>query len=203
MRLIIVRHGETVENKMHINQGQMPGMLSEEGIVQAQKLATRLKDERFSAIYVSDLKRTVDTAYPIIQHHPSVPVSYEPTLREICRAPFEGGPISELYEFFAQQLAAGVPNGKIRTNEGESIEDVAQRMMDRYGACHRQHQGETVLWVTHGISSAAFFCALLGYSFDREDVLKHVMGNAGVAVLSAKGSDKPVIDPFNCRRHLE
>src|SRR3989338_5357569 len=201
MRIIIVRHGETIENKAHISQGQMPGTLSEEGIVQAQKLASRLKDERFSAIYVSYLKRTVDTARPILEHHPQTPVRYEQALREICRAPFEGGPISELYAFFAQQLAAGVPNGKIRTAQGESIEEVAKRMMDHYGACHKQHQDETVLWVTHGLASAAFICGLLGYSFDRDSIVPYVMGNAGLALLSAHGSGKPVLDPFNCRKH--
>ena len=37
--LILSRHGETEENKLHIMQGQMPGHLSELGKQQAEQLA--------------------------------------------------------------------------------------------------------------------------------------------------------------------
>ena len=39
MRLIITRHGKTVENENGIIQGHMPGILSKLGIEQAKKLA--------------------------------------------------------------------------------------------------------------------------------------------------------------------
>ena len=45
MKLILVRHGETEENKLKIFQGHTHGVLSSTGIEQAKKLAFRLKDE--------------------------------------------------------------------------------------------------------------------------------------------------------------
>ena len=45
MRLIITRHGETLENQQGIMQGHIPGILSKEGIIQAQKLAKKFLDE--------------------------------------------------------------------------------------------------------------------------------------------------------------
>ena len=43
--LILSRHGETEENKLHIMQGQMPGHLSELGKQQAEQLAELLEKE--------------------------------------------------------------------------------------------------------------------------------------------------------------
>ena len=48
MRLLITRHGETIENKAGILQGHTEGTLSGLGIEQAEKLASRLKNEKNS-----------------------------------------------------------------------------------------------------------------------------------------------------------
>ena len=65
MKLILTRHGETVDNIKGILQGQNPGKLSENGIQQAKQLALRLKNENIDAIYSSDLARAADTAKEI------------------------------------------------------------------------------------------------------------------------------------------
>ena len=46
MKLILTRHGETIENKKGILQGQKIGTLSKKGIKQAKKLALRLKGKK-------------------------------------------------------------------------------------------------------------------------------------------------------------
>ena len=45
IELILSRHGETEENKLHIMQGQLPGHLSELGKQQAKALAETLDKE--------------------------------------------------------------------------------------------------------------------------------------------------------------
>lgn len=60
--LILVRHGETEENKLHILQGNMPGTLSEQGKIQAKEAAERLRSVAFDVCVCSDLKRCTDTA---------------------------------------------------------------------------------------------------------------------------------------------
>ena len=65
MRLILTRHGKTVENMNDIMQGWLPGELSEEGKEQAKHVAERLKDRKIDVAYSSDLKRCVDTAKEI------------------------------------------------------------------------------------------------------------------------------------------
>ena len=66
--LILVRHGETEENKQHILQGHMPGTLSEQGKIQAIKAAESLSSVAFDACICSDLKRCKDTAEIIFSH---------------------------------------------------------------------------------------------------------------------------------------
>ena len=45
MRLIIARHGETIEGHNGILLGHMPGRLSPLGFEQASRLALRLKEQ--------------------------------------------------------------------------------------------------------------------------------------------------------------
>jgi len=64
MRLILVRHALTVENEQGIIQGiiqgHLPGMISEQWVRDAEKLALRLKNEKISTIYSSDFARAKD-----------------------------------------------------------------------------------------------------------------------------------------------
>lgn len=50
IELILSRHGETEENKLHIMQGQLPGHLSELGKQQAKALAETLDKEELDVI---------------------------------------------------------------------------------------------------------------------------------------------------------
>jgi putative nucleotidyltransferase with HDIG domain len=89
MRLILTRHGETEENVLGILQGHMHGKLTENGKMQARKLADRLKEEKIDAIYTSDLARAADTAEAISMHH-DVPIFHVQELRERDHGSFTG-----------------------------------------------------------------------------------------------------------------
>lgn len=65
IELILSRHGETEENKLHIMQGQLPGHLSELGKQQAEALAEMLDKEELDVIVCSDLARSYDTAMAV------------------------------------------------------------------------------------------------------------------------------------------
>ena len=64
-KLCIVRHGETAWNAEHRVQGQLDIPLNEIGLRQAQAVGLALGQERFDAIYSSDLVRARQTAAPI------------------------------------------------------------------------------------------------------------------------------------------
>lgn len=82
MKIILTRHGRTIENDKRILQGHMQTGLSAEGIQQAKKLARRLKNEEIDIVYSSDLKRAADTAKEIAKFHKNIPVYFTEELRE-------------------------------------------------------------------------------------------------------------------------
>ena len=71
MKLILSRHGETLENQQHILQGQLPGTLSPLGIAQAERLAEMLQEETIDNIVSSDLARSYNTAVTVARTNAS------------------------------------------------------------------------------------------------------------------------------------
>lgn len=96
MKIILVRHGETIENQKGILAGQTDGKLTKKGIEQAKKLALTLKNEKIDAIYSSDLARAVNTAKEIAKYHKEIPLFFVKELREKDQGSFTGKKINEV-----------------------------------------------------------------------------------------------------------
>lgn len=152
MRLIIVRHGETEENKKGILQGHLPGKLSELGIEQAKKLALRLKDEKIDAIYSSDLARASDTAKEIAKFHPNAELFFINELREKDQGSLTGRSIKE------------IDWSKPRdTEKREAMLERAKLILEKV---YRLRKEKTVLFVTHAGMINIFISMLLKKSLD-------------------------------------
>ncbi|EKX38035.1 hypothetical protein GUITHDRAFT_58129, partial [Guillardia theta CCMP2712] len=155
VRVYIVRHGETEDNKLRIAAGHNAGELSELGKVQAKCLGERLRDEPIDFIFCSDLRRTTQTLELIRQElGKELPTVLEPRLREKHAGSLEGKKLG-ISERMAK--AAGVPLRCFRPPGGESWNDVAQRargfMKEVLSLCstsslHQKSYG--LLLVTHG-----------------------------------------------------
>ena len=66
LKLILIRHAESLANAQGITQGQkIDTFLSERGKIQARKTAESLKKEKIEVIFSSDLKRALATAEEI------------------------------------------------------------------------------------------------------------------------------------------
>jgi probable phosphoglycerate mutase len=70
MKLIIVRHGETVANTKKILQGKDGGKLTEKGIKQAQEVGKHLKNHKIDMVFCSPLDRCVETLNNILEEYP-------------------------------------------------------------------------------------------------------------------------------------
>jgi 2,3-bisphosphoglycerate-dependent phosphoglycerate mutase len=86
VRVYIVRHGETEENRQGIIQGQLDTQLNSEGEKQADLAAKALKDVPFDICYSSDLRRAVNTAERILVYHSGVELQTKTVLRERVRS---------------------------------------------------------------------------------------------------------------------
>jgi len=90
VRVYIVRHGETQENRDGIIQGQRDTFLNAIGSEQARMVGEALKDARLGIAFSSDLSRAVKTAEAILLHHPGINLNKQVELRERGMGELEG-----------------------------------------------------------------------------------------------------------------
>ena len=72
VELVLVRHGETANNKARVLQGQLDTPLSDHGIRQAECVGQYLKDVTFSHAISSSLSRALQTGQAIVNANPSL-----------------------------------------------------------------------------------------------------------------------------------
>ena len=94
VELIIVRHGESAAARdgelFELHEGQGDPELHPAGREQAERVADRLEHEPFDAIYVSTLRRTSETAAPLVARRGIEPIVLA-DLREVHLGEWEGG----------------------------------------------------------------------------------------------------------------
>lgn len=146
MQLILIRHGETIENAEGKVLGHLPGKLSPLGISQARDAALTLAPEHVDAIYTSDLQRCLDTTTPIAAAHPEAPVQSDARLREIRLGKLQGLSFGKLTEWVARFKFALY----IKPPGGESYADVRKRLYQCLNDIYAEHSSDTVIVVTHG-----------------------------------------------------
>jgi probable phosphoglycerate mutase len=92
--LLLVRHGasaDSVEGEaFELVEGQGDPPLSEAGKHQAGQVALRLAQDPFDGLYVSTLRRTAETAAPLVERTGIDPV-VDADLREVFLGEWEGG----------------------------------------------------------------------------------------------------------------
>jgi len=205
MKLIIVRHGETIENATSISMGHIDGTLTELGQSQAIKLVERLKNEKIDFIYCSDLGRTKATLSEIIKYHSGVPVIYDQILRERGKGIYEGLPRSVQKE---DRLAQNIDYFKFKPKDstkykGESFEDVKDRATRFARYLLRNHaENETILICTHGGWKTSFMHYFLDLPFDGND-FRYNFKNTSVTIVELSQDNNHTVHLLNCTDHLE
>lgn len=179
MKLYFLRHGETIGNKEGICQGWQEGDLTDLGHKQAQQAADYLLKERFDAIIVSDLRRTRQTAAPIIATHKEATVIFEPLVRERNQGIFEGSQHGTFINYINDNnidILTFKPEG------GESILDVQERARTYYQELIKNYANKTVLVVSHGGFLSQIYMYLLGKENTKENYDLVHPGNATLSL---------------------
>lgn len=116
--LLLIRHGRTEPARPGMSFAMKDGhgdpALHPEGEAQAIAVAQRLKDEPISALYVTTLRRTHQTAAPLAAHLGLTP-RVEPDLREVHLGDWDGG----LYRIKAAENAPEFQRARSRQEWGE------------------------------------------------------------------------------------
>jgi len=128
LKLILVRHGETLFNtEKRVQGGSSDTELSRAGVEQAHRLASFLKNEDIAAIISSPLKRAGVTAEAIASNH-QLPVEFDNRLKEVEVGELEGLSLHTMSTTFSQFLMQWWKEGGAqRLPGGESLVELQQR----------------------------------------------------------------------------
>jgi broad specificity phosphatase PhoE len=197
MKLILIRHGETLWNKEGRIQGTSDIELSPIGIEQARLLALSLKDQPICAIHASPLKRALKTAQIINEFHRKE-IKTHSDLMEMDQGDFEGFSFKELIATQKDFLNKWIANpASVRMPNGESLAGLQERAWRALETIINQK--ENALVVAHNFTIAAILCRIRKISLS--EFLSTCVGTASKTVVRLQDGEA-VIEVLNDRSHL-
>ncbi|MFA5070955.1 MAG: histidine phosphatase family protein [Candidatus Pacearchaeota archaeon] len=197
MKLIIVRHGETLANLNGIIQGQFNSPLTQNGIEQAKKVSQRLKDMKIDFAFSSDLDRTMDTCIEILKFHKEVKLIPTPILREQAKGIFDGKTREERDKILKNEniYPEWCPEG------GESLIEVWEKVIPFLEKIKKEHSDKNILLVSHGGPISCLLTYLQNKDIqDFKDYLPKE--NTAISIVNIE-KDKIRFEVLNCSKHLQ
>lgn len=166
MKIYLIRHGETDQNKCKCLQGRSDIELNEYGRELARKTAEGLKDIPFDIIFTSPLKRARETA-EIIRGKREIPIALEERIQEISFGEYEGLcygkenysiPDKDFMNFFNKPQDYKTPPGgesleEVITRTGEFLQEILQK---------EAYKDKNILLSTHGCALKACLANING-----------------------------------------
>lgn len=150
-------HGTTTDNEQEISSGWSDVALAEKGRQQSRKLKELVADQKFAVVFCSDLQRAVESAQ--ITFARLVPVVIDMRLRECNYGKYNGQSSSIVEPLQEQCIERKFP-------EGESYEDVKQRIKDFLVSLKTEYDGKHIAIVAHKAPQLALDVLLRGLSWE-------------------------------------
>jgi broad specificity phosphatase PhoE len=176
--ILLARHGETEWNREFRFQGWADPPLNATGRAQAVDLSVELMAEELAAVYSSPLRRAYETAEVVAASRGLEPATVD-GLREVDVGSWSGLTREEIEQRFPEQYARWLDYGQ-GWEDGETYEEMAERVVPAMLGLAATHSGERILAVTHGgpMRAASAFADHISYAASRRRT--PVVGNAAV-----------------------
>lgn len=169
--IYLIRHTQAEGNLYRMMQGHWDGDVTAMGRRQIDALAERFKDVKVDALYSSDLYRTRCTASAITRYH-DIPMNLSKDLREINVGPWETRFFANVFHEEPELAGYFVRDPEKWYKEGaETYADVAARAYPELEKIAKQHEGQSVAVVSHGVTIRCLLAKISGVSLkDTEKV---------------------------------
>ena len=180
--VIFVRHGQSTANLARVFAGHFDAPLTDLGHKQAENTAKFLQNYPISAIYSSDLARSMQTAEPSAKAH-GLPIIPDRALREIYAGEWEGRSYDDLMEQYAASYTVWRTDcGRAHPDGGESTLELGTRIYREVERLIEKHKGECFAIFTHATPIRLMRAKWEGYP---PEELKNVefCANASVSVV--------------------
>jgi len=200
VKLFLIRHGQTNWNMEGRYQGNCDIELNSTGIKQAELASKYLSRVKFSKIYSSPLKRTMETAN-IVNRRTEVAIETYEDLKEVNFGKWEGLKFNEInkdyHEEYQQWLIDPYNN---RPTGGESFKELTLRTTSVINIIVAENTDESsVAVVTHGGVILSLLVHWLQIPLPRWKSIIQRQGAINIAVID-KGY--PYISTINYTGHL-
>ena len=169
--IIIVRHGETNENKLGICQGQTEGTLSEDGKKQNRLLAENLRDFSIHKIYSSPLTRAVETGDEIRKYHKNIKLQKDIRLIEWNMGVQQGHKFPK--DFDISKPVDGM----------ENLELVRMRIKSFLNEILQFHDTQTILVISHGLTIKVLTTVLMNIPVENATQIE-LMKNSSFSIFN-------------------
>ena len=187
MRLLLIRHGQTIDNVNGELGTLIPGpVLTKLGREQAASIPAALGDEKIEAIYASTMQRTSLTAAPLAAAT-GLEVEILDGLREIGAGVFEGKSDKDSVRGYMGAIISWWQDSATRIPGSESGDEFFARFTDAIGRAAAVHDG-TVALFSHGAAIRTWASAIsrnINEAFSRV----HELPNTAMIVLDGSPSD--------------
>jgi len=161
--LLLIRHGLSIANRDGIFIGQTDLDLAPEGFLQAECTAKFVKENyQVDHVYASDLSRAYHTGEAVAKEF-GLPVTTDKRLREIYSGAWENMLYTEMEKTYAEDRAvwrSDIVNSSC--TDGESVREMAARVLDCALEIAARHEGETIVLASHATPIRALCCLLDG-----------------------------------------
>lgn len=194
-----IRHGTTESNIGGKFQGKSDIPLGETGLKQAACLGERFASVPLDAVYTSPLRRARQTAEGVCSKLDLQPILCE-GLREIDGGVLEGRKNDDNIRDYPEVMQAFRHNpSAFAPPEGESAQQVHERVMKAVRQIVQDHAGKSVAIVSHGF---ALLCSVgcLGIPF--EQLKPNILANASVTCVEFEEDGSYEIVFANDQNHL-
>lgn len=161
-RVHLVRHGQVSAEWSDRVYGQLDVPLSEEGMAQAKALGDRMASMPLDAVYASDLARALDTAKALAAPH-GLAVEAVGAFREASFGHWQGKRWMDILTNHADEVRAIYADfGEAKMRDGESLADLAARVLPALREIIARHRGESVAVAAHGGVTRVIIAEALG-----------------------------------------
>ncbi|MDP2892075.1 MAG: histidine phosphatase family protein [Bacillota bacterium] len=200
MKLVIIRHGETIWNNEMRTQGITDIPLSEKGRRQALSACEAVNQYGVSCAYSSPLKRALDTAAIILQGT-GIEAEARPELMELAFGIWEGMTFYDIKEHYPDkvELWRDFPH-RFSVRGSERLHAAQRRIRAFIEYAGRCHENDTVLVVTHSITARIIIADAIGLPIRNLHKLR--MDNAAISVIDYQKA-RNVLQTFNETAHLK
>jgi broad specificity phosphatase PhoE len=187
MRLLLIRHGQTIDNVKGELGTVIPGpILTELGEEQAAAIPAALAGETIEAIYASNMQRTALTAAPLAAAL-GLEVPILDGLREISAGEFEARSDKDSVHAYMGTILSWWQDSGARVPGGESGDEFFGRFTDAIGQATKGHEG-TVAVFSHGAAIRTWASAT-SRNIDEAFSRAHDLPNTAMIVLEGSPAD--------------